>query len=110
VARGALNLAAAASAPPPPRRLPDQRGREGGGWDRNRRTAGERLAEESRRGGRTSQGRRRRRRGAEVARLNETGLDEEGEGAERAAGRPEMGGGAPRRPRLLLLSARRLLP
>ena len=40
--------------------------------------------------------------------LNETGLEErEEEGAERAAGRPEMGG-APRRPRLLLLSARRL--
>lgn len=75
----------------------------GGGRDRNRRAAGERLAEESRRvraqASRTG-GNEERRSG-----LNETGLGEEQEGAERASGCPEMGG-APRRPRLLLLSAR----
>lgn len=87
--------------------------REGGGRDRNRRTAGERLAEESRRGrARAKAGGGGGEEAAEVGgvKLNETGLEEEEEEeAERAAGRPEMGGGAPRRrPRLLLLSPRRL--
>jgi hypothetical protein len=102
VPRG-LNLAAAAPHAPPRRLLDRRGGREeedgteiGGRLERDwRRSPGGCAHKQGRTGGNEE-----RRSG-----LNETGLGEEQEGAERASGCPEMGG-APRRPRLLLLSAR----